>query len=403
MNNQNSRFAAADRTRNVRYAIREIVAIADKLRSEGREIINLNIGDPIKYDFETPPHLVEAMAQALRRGATNYGPSHGIDEAVAAITCEAGRKGIRNINQVCVTTGAGEGIELALTALVNPGENILTPTPGYPLYTAVLSKLGAEANPYYLDEDNGWQPDAADMEAKVNEKTRAIVIINPNNPTGSIADVETLTQVVEVAKKHNLIIFADEIYDKILFSGETHTSIASIAGDHPCITFNGLSKSYVGPGLRIGWAILSGDPDQIGDFTDAFMKMARARLCPNTPMQYAVKPALEGDQSHLTEMMAKVQKRRDMVVSRINAMDGFRCVQPKGAFYVFPTIADRESDWDFVTGLLQETGVVTVPGSGFGEKPGTKHLRIVLLAPEEVLDQAMTKFESFVASRRRTL
>jgi alanine-synthesizing transaminase len=401
MNNAFKNFAAADRTRNIRYAIREIVVLADKLRAEGREVLNLNIGDPIKYDFETPPHLVDAVSRALVDGATGYGPSHGVDEAVEAITKEATRKGIPHINQVCVTTGAGEGIELALAALVNPGENVLTPSPGYPLYTAVLAKLNAEANPYYLDEDNGWQPDVADMEAKVNDKTRAIVVINPNNPTGSIADENTLKQIVEVARKHNLIIFADEIYDKILFPGETHKPLSSIAQDHPVITFNGLSKSYLGPGLRVGWAIISGDPDKCADFKDAFMKLARARLCPNTPIQWAVKPALEGDQSHLGEMIAKVTARRDLVVSRINAMDGFRCVEPKGAFYVFPTIEDKESDWDFVTSLLQETGIVTVPGSGFGEKPGTKHLRIVLLPQEETLMKAMDLFESFVEKRRR--
>ncbi|MCP4604820.1 MAG: aminotransferase class I/II-fold pyridoxal phosphate-dependent enzyme [Proteobacteria bacterium] len=396
---QNS-IVAAERTRNVKYAIRDIVVLADKVKSKGRDVLYLNIGDPIKYDFSTPGHIVDAIHKGMLEGDTGYGPSQGVEEAVEAIEREAARLGIEHVNQICVTTGASEGIELALTALVNPGENVLLPSPGYPLYSAVMSKLDGKVNPYFLDEDNGWQPDVADMEAKVNDKTRAVVVINPNNPTGSIADKNTLKEIVELAKRHNLVILADEIYDKILFDGVSHTSLGAVAGEHPCVTFNGLSKSYIGPGLRTGWAIVSGDPEMTADFTDAFMKMARARLCSNTPMQWGVRPALEGDQSHLADMIRRLKVRTDLVVSRINAIEGFRCIEPKGAFYVFPTIQDKDSDWDFVTALLEQTGVVTVPGSGFGQRPGTKHLRIVLLPPEEILSRAMDHLEDFVKSRR---
>ncbi|MDJ0765952.1 MAG: aminotransferase class I/II-fold pyridoxal phosphate-dependent enzyme [Myxococcota bacterium] len=401
MEARNSAIVAAERTRGVKYAIRDIVMMADALKKQGREVVHLNIGDPITYDFATPPHIIDAIYQELLNGNTGYSPSHGIAAAVQAIGQEAERKGIVNISQICVTHGASEGIELALTALVNPGENVLMPTPGYPLYTAVLSKIGAIANPYYLDEGNEWQPDVADIANKVNDKTRAIVVINPNNPTGSIADEATLGQIVELARQHGLLIFADEIYDKILLEGKPPTPLAKIAQDHPCITFNGLSKSYIGPGLRMGWAIITGDPKAHADFTDAFMKMARARLCPTTPMQGAISAALQGDQSHLADMSARLKTRRDLVVSRINAMDGFQCVVPKGAFYVFPTIQDAASDWDFAVDLLEETGVVTVPGTGFGQRPGTKHLRIVLLPPEDVLNQAMDKLAAFVDKRRR--
>ncbi len=391
----NRPIVAAQRTRNVKYAIRDIVVLADEIKQQGREVLHLNIGDPIKFDFATPDHLIEAIHQGMLEGDTGYGPSHGRAEAVAAITAEAKRKGFEQINQVCVTTGASEGIELALTALVNPGENVLLPTPGYPLYSAVLSKLQAEANPYYLDEANGWQPDVADIEAKINDKTRALVVINPNNPTGSLSSRETLQQIVELARQHNLVIFADEIYDKILFDGATHVPLATLAQDHPCITFNGLSKSYLGPGLRCGWSILTGDKEHCADFTDAFMKMARARLCSNSPTQWAIKPALEGDQSHLEDMINRLTVRRDLVVDRLNAMPGFSCVKPTGAFYVFPTIAANASDWDFGLGLLREHGVVTVPGTGFGQREGTKHLRIVLLPPEPILEKAMDLIEKF--------
>lgn len=392
-------ISAADRTRNVKYAIRDLVVLAEQVKRKGREMLYLNIGDPIKFDFRTPPHLIEAVHRGMLAGQTGYGPSHGIEEALAAIESEARERGISHINQICVTTGASEGIELALTSLVNPGENVLLPTPGYPLYSSVLTKLGAKSNPYYLDEENEWQPDVADIEAKIDDKTRAIVVINPNNPTGSIAGEKTLRELVAVARKHNLLIFADEIYDKILLADLKHLPLASLAQDHPCITFNGLSKSYLSPGLRIGWAIISGDVERNKDFVDAFMKMARARLCPNTPMQWAIKAALTGDHAHLGDMIERLKKRTDLVVSRLNGIDGFHCVPPKGAFYVFPTITDAKSDWDFVVELLEKTGVVTVPGSGFGQRPGTKHMRIVTLPPEEILSKAMDCIEEFAGSR----
>jgi alanine-synthesizing transaminase len=386
----------AERTRNVRYAIREIFALAQELKRRGREVIHLNIGDPIKEDFSTPPHMIEAIHRGMLEGDTGYSPSEGIASALGAIQRRAERKHIGDIRQICVTSGAGEGIELALTALVNPGENVLVPSPGYPLYLAVLGKLGGVANPYFLDERREWQPDVADMEAKVDRKTRAVVVINPNNPTGSIAGEDTLGQVVELARRHNLLILADEIYDEILFAGQRHTSLASLAGGHPCVTFNGLSKSYLAPGLRTGWSILSGNEEQMDDYTDAFMKLARARLCPNTPMQWCVQPALEGDQSHLDDMMSRITSRTELVLDRLREIPGFHCVPPKGAFYVFPSIDCRGSDWDFATGLLEETGVVTVPGSGFGQRPGTKHIRIVTLPPEETLSKAMDLIDGYV-------
>lgn len=393
---QNKRIIAAHRTRNITYAIRDIIVLAKQVEKQGREMLYLNIGDPMAYDFKTPPHIIEAIHQGMIQGDTGYAPTEGIPRAIRAIEHLEKQKGIGPISQICVTTGASEGIELALTALVNPGENVLLPTPGYPLYTAVLSKIEAEMNPYFLDEDNGWQPDLADIEAKVNDKTRAIVIINPNNPTGSLTNETTLRGIVEIARKHNLVIFADEIYDKILFNGDKHISIAALADDHPCVTFSGLAKSYLGPGLRLGWAVFSGDPDRTSDFTEAFMKMARARLCSSTPTQWAIPAALEGDQSHLTDMVARLEKRAELVVSRLNAIDGFHCVRPTGAFYAFPSIRCAGSDRDFVLNLLQETGVVTVPGSGFGQKPGTKHIRIVFLPPEETLEKAMDLIEKFV-------
>ncbi len=388
------KIVAADRTRGIRYAIRDISVLAKSVERQGKEMCYLNIGDPMAFDFRTPPHIIEAIHAGMLEGDTGYAPTEGIPRAVDAIERQEQQKGIHNISQICVTTGASEGIELALTALVNPGENVLLPSPGYPLYPAVLAKIGGVMNPYYLDEANGWQPDTADIEAKVNDKTRAIVIINPNNPTGSLTTEKTLREIVEIAKIHNLVIFADEIYDKILFNGDKHVSVAALAGDHPCVTFSGLAKSYLGPGLRLGWAVISGDADRVADFSEGFMKMARARLCSSTPTQWAIPAALDGDQSHLISMVARLEKRAELVMSRLNTIKGFRCVKPMGAFYAFPSI--DFPDTAFVTRLIQETGVVTVPGSGFGQRPGTNHLRIVFLPPEACLEKAMDLIEKFV-------
>ena len=395
MSAHENKILAADRTRNIKYAIRDISVLAHQVARQGAEMRYLNIGDPMAFDFRTPPHIVDAIHRGMLEGDTGYAPTEGIPIAIDAIRRQEQHKGIDNICQICVTTGASEGIELALTALINPGEKVLLPSPGYPLYPAVLAKIGGIPNPYYLDEDAGWQPDTADIEAKIDDKTRAVVIINPNNPTGSLASDETLEEIVEIAKRHNLVIFADEIYDKILFNGEKHTSIASLSGDHPCVTFSGLAKSYLGPGLRLGWAVISGDSDRVSDFSEGFMKMARARLCSSTPTQWAIPAALDGDQSHLTSMISRLEKRADLVTARLNAIDGFRCVRPRGAFYAFPSIDFPGTDTAFVTRLIQETGVVTVPGSGFGQRPDTKHLRIVFLPPESCLEEALDRIENF--------
>ena len=248
----------AKRTEEIRYAVRDVVVLANQVAKTGKTMLYLNIGDPNIYDFTVPPFVVESVRQAFLNNRCSYSPSSGISEAVEAIRRETGRKGIRDVRDIFVTTGASEAIEICLTALVNPGENVLTPAPGYPLYTAIMAKLEAVENPYLLDEENGWQPDLADIERKINDKTRAIVLINPNNPTGALYTPEALQKVIELARLHNLVIFADEIYDKLLMEGKTHTSIASLATDVPFVTFNGLSKSYIGPGLRIGWGIVSG-------------------------------------------------------------------------------------------------------------------------------------------------
>lgn len=384
----------AKRTNGIAYAIRDIVVLADEIAKSGKKMLYLNIGDPNPYGHRTPQHIIDAVYKAMMENHNGYSPSSGIKIAIDAIQEDARRKGIKNILDTFITTGASEAIEICLTALLNPGENVLIPEPGYPLYSAIQSKLELVANPYYLDESNGWQPDIDDIKRKINEKTRAIVLINPNNPTGSVFTLDILNEIVDLALRHNLIVFADEIYDKLLFDNIPHTAIAALSEDLPCITFSGLSKNYIAPGFRIGWGIVSGPQKILTDYIEAINKILRARLCANHPIQYAIPVALLGDQSHLVELNEKLRRRRNLVIEKISKIDGINLVEPHGAFYAFPSI-DVQDDNHFAKELMKETGVVVVPGSGFGQKPGTHHFRIVILPSEEILSEAFDLIGEF--------
>jgi alanine-synthesizing transaminase len=376
---QSRRIEPAARTAGIRYAVRDVVLLAEEAARAGREMLYLNIGDPNLFGFAPPEHIVEATCEAMKANRNGYAPSSGIPAALQAVNREARRKGIQAICHTYITSGASEAIELALAALVNPGENVLTPSPGYPLYTAILAKLGAENRPYYLDEENAWQPDVADIASKIDGRTRAVVVINPNNPTGSVASRETLEALVDV--------------DKLVLEGEDHVSTASISDEAKVITFNGLSKAYVVPGFRIGWGIVSGPLEELNDYCEAIRKMERARLSANHPEQYAITPALEATQDHIEEMIVHLLRRRDITVQRLNAIDGISCVEPRGAFYAFPRLDLGISDEEFCGRVIRETGVVIVPGSGFGQRPGTQHFRVVFLPPEEVLEKAFDRIE----------
>jgi len=387
----------AKRTNAIEYAVRDVVVVAKQAAAAGKELLYLNIGDPNQFDFMTPLHMVEAVSQAMLANNNGYSPSDGIPDAVEAIRRQAQRNGIAEPRHVFVTTGASEAIEIALTALAEPGDNVLTPSPGYPLYTAVLAKLNVQNNPYYLDEENGWQPDVDDIAKKIDDRTRAIVIINPNNPTGSVASKETLTRLCELAIERNIVVFADEIYDKLLLGDARHHSIGALSDDLCCMTFNGLSKSYLVPGFRIGWGIASGPQKQLAGYIEAMQKITRARLCASHPMQYAIVPALEGPQDHLDDVRARLTRRRDLTVEQLNAIPGISCVPPQGAFYAFPRLALGVADKVFNEGLIREHGVVCVHGSGFGQKPGTEHIRVVFLPPEEILARAYRAIGEYAA------
>jgi len=396
---QSREVAAAQRLDNVRYAIRDLAAVADQVTRQGHKVLPLNVGDPIAFDFQTPRHLIEAVYKAMRDGKNGYAPSPGITEALDAIRAEATRKGISTVQDAFVTTGVSETVDICLTALLNPGENLLTPSPDYPLYSAVLAKLGIQLNTYDLNEDDGWQPDLVDIQRKINSRTRGIVLINPNNPTGSVCSRRMLEQLAELARRNNLVIFADEIYDKLILDDDQHISIASVAPDLPIVTFGGLSKNYLAPGWRVGWGIVSGEAAAVKPYVEGIHRLLRSRLCANHPEQYAIKPALEGSQDHLVEVCNKLRSRRDLTVKWANSTPRLSCVPPRGAFYAFPRLEIPEGDDVFVKELCLQKHVLVVHGSGFGQKPGTKHFRIVFLPDEQTLAKAYKSISEFIAAR----
>ncbi|HZW95523.1 MAG TPA: aminotransferase class I/II-fold pyridoxal phosphate-dependent enzyme [Candidatus Eremiobacteraceae bacterium] len=395
----------AKRLDNVRYAIRDLACVADEVIKQGHTVLPLNVGDPLNFDFQTPPHIIEAAYKAMRDGKNGYAPSPGIPEALEAIRGEAARKSITTVRDVFVTAGVSETVDLCISALVNPGEDILTPKPDYPLYSAVLCKLGIALNAYDLNEDDAWQPELADIEGKLTPRTRAIVLINPNNPTGSLCSRQMLEQIADLARRHNLVVFSDEIYDKLILDFDSqgnatpHIAFAAVAPDVPCITFGGMSKNYLVPGWRIGWGIVSGDAIALKPYIEGIHRLLRARLCANHPEQYAIKPALEGPQHHLIEVQRKLRSRRDLTQKWCESTPRISCVAPRGAFYAFPRIDIPESDEVFVKELIRQKHVMVVHGSGFGQKPGTQHFRIVFLPDEKTLAEAYSGIADFIQGR----
>lgn len=389
----------ASRLDNVRYAIRDLACIADEVAKKGHTILPLNIGDPLNFDFATPPHLIEAVYKAMKDGKNGYAPSPGIKPALDAIRAEAARKGITTVQDTFITSGVSETVDLCLTALLNPGDNLLTPSPDYPLYSAILAKLGIELNPYSLNEDDGWQPDLIDVHKKITPRTRGIVLINPNNPTGAVCSRRMLEAIAELARRNNLAIFADEIYDKLILDDDPCLSIAAIAPDVPVITFGGLSKNYLAPGWRVGWGIASGDAAALKPYIEGIHRLLRSRLCANHPEQYAIPAALDGPQDHLIDVTKKLRARRDLTVKWSNSTPRVSCVSPRGAFYAFPRLDIPEGDDVFVKELLLKKHVLVVHGSGFGQKPGTHHFRIVFLPDEPTLTTAYAGIADFIKTR----
>ena len=377
-----SSIPVADRIGGFTYAIRNIVVEAKRVEASGRKVRYLNIGDPIPFGFETPPHMIEAVTRALREGHNGYAPSVGIAAAREAVAAECTQRGMPvSPDRVVITSGTSEGIELALTAMAQSGDEVLVPTPTYPLYTAVLAKIGARAVFYRTDPDRGWQPDVEHVASLVTPATRALVVIDPNNPTGATYPAATRRALLDIADTNNIPLLADEVYADLAFDGPV-PAFASQNLQAPVITFSSLSKAYLAPGWRSGWMAVGGD-GRLDEVFAAIRKLADGRLCSTGPMEYALVAALTGDRSHQAAFRAALRERATLSHERLNAIPGISSVMPSAAFYAMPRVALPKgvTDEEYVLALLRTTGVLCVYGSGFGTDPADGFFRVVFLAP----------------------
>ncbi len=381
-----SSIRSSARVRSFTYAIRNIVGEAKKVEAAGRPVRYLNIGDPIPFGFRTPPHLVEAVSKALRDGHNGYTASAGIASARDAVAAEYASRGMPvSPDRVILTSGTSEGIELALGALADAGDEVLVPTPTYPLYTAVLAKIGARAVYYRTDPARGWLPDLDDVKRLVSAATRALVLIDPNNPTGAVYPEPMRRALIDLATRAGIPILADEVYSDLAFNGRAPL-LGSLDPDAPIISFSSLSKAYLAPGWRAGWLVV-GRSDKLDDVLGAIKKLADGRLCSPGPMQFGIEAALTGDRSHQKEFVRELTLRADLTTRRLAAMPGMSVVAPQAAFYAMPQIAlpKGKTDEDFVLALLRATGILCVYGSGFGLPADQGFFRIVFLAsPDEL-------------------
>jgi alanine-synthesizing transaminase len=387
----------SDRTAGVEYAIRDIISHARQYEATGKQIIYLNIGDPVKYGFNTPDHIKQALIDAVKNDENYYTESEGLPELRRAIVHKEKEKGLSiEENDVLITNGVSEGLDMTMASVVDPNTEVLMPGPYYPPYASYVKFYGGKPIEFKLHEDG--RPDLEDLRSKTSSRSRALCIISPNNPTGEVFDRKSLQQLIDVAAENDLYVICDEIYDKIVFDSQ-FTGIGNVAKEAPLILLNGFSKAYLMTGWRCGYICINSASEKLTPFRKNVPKLARVRISTNLPVQKAAVQALCGPQDHITDMVIKLKRRRDYVVKRLNGIDGVTCKIPRGAFYVFPKIR-LNSRWDddlqFVLQLLNSTGVLTVHGSGFGSEFGGGHFRLVYLANEQLLESAMDKLEHFV-------
>lgn len=398
-------FSKSSKLDNVLYDVRgPVVDEAARMEEQGMSILKLNIGNPAPFGFRAPDEVILDMRNAVV-DSQGYSNSKGIVSARKAIMQYAQIKGIPNVSMDGIYTGNGasELIQLSMHALLNAGDEILIPSPDYPLWTACANLAGGKAVHYICDEQSDWYPDLADIESKITPKTKAIVIINPNNPTGALYSKELLERIVQIAREHELIIFSDEIYDRLVMDGEKHISTASLAPDLFCVTFSGLSKSHMICGFRVGWMILSGNKKVARDYIDGINMLSNMRLCSNVPGQSIIQTALGGYQS-VNEYIVpggRIYEQREFIYNALNSIPGISAVKPKAAFYIFPKIDLKKinitNDTQFALDLLRSKRILIVPGSGFNwQQPD--HFRVVYLPRVEVLKEATRKMGDFFAT-----
>jgi alanine-synthesizing transaminase len=393
---------------NVCYDIRgPVLAAAKKMEEEGHRVIKLNIGNPLPFGFEAPEEIVVDVIRNMR-DASGYTDSLGLFAPRKSIMHYCQEKGIQGVTveDIFLGNGVSELIVMAMQGLLNNGDQVLVPMPDYPLWTAAVSLSGGVPVHYLCDEANEWYPDLNDIRSKVTSNTKAIVVINPNNPTGALYPKEILEGILQIAREHGLIVFADEIYDKVLFDGNQHISLASLADDVLCITMNGLSKNYRACGYRAGWMVVSGDKRHAKDYIEGLNMLASMRLCANVPGQMAIQTALGGYQSinDLISPNGRLTRQRDLAWKMLTEIPGVTCVKPKGAMYLFPKLDPEmypiKDDEQFMLELLKEEKVLLVQGSGFNW-PHPDHFRVVFLPHENDLAEAIGRIARFLEQYRR--
>ena len=403
------KFNKSSKLDHVLYDVRgPVVEEAARMEDEGTQVLKLNIGNPAPFGFRAPDEVIYDMRRQLTE-CEGYSDSKGLFSARKAIMQYAQLKNIPNVTMDGIYTGNGvsELINLSLSALLNSGDEVLIPSPDYPLWTACVTLAGGTAVHYLCDEQSEWYPDIADIRSKITSRTKAIVIINPNNPTGALYPKEVLQQIVQVAREHQLMIFSDEIYDRLVMDGLEHISIASLAPDLFCVTFSGLSKSHMIAGYRVGWMILSGNKRIARDYIQGINMLANMRLCSNVPAQSIVQTALGGYQSVKNYIVpgGRIYEQREYVYKALNDIPGISAVKPKAAFYIFPKIDVKKfgivDDVQFALDLLREKKILLINGRGFNwSEPD--HFRVVYLPRVEVLEDAMEKLADFLAGYRQT-
>lgn len=399
------KIPVSSRASSIEYAIRDVVVPATELERQGHEIIKLNIGDPIAYPgLPTPPHMVDAYAQALKDGRNGYSPSYGLPELRKAIAEDEQRKGWpATEDDVYVCHGVTEALQLIFAAVLEEGSQVLAPGPHYPPYMAYPQMYGAETVEYVLKSDDGWHLDFDDIEEKMNDRVRLLVLINPNNPCGTVCGADDADRLLAIARNYpDCIVVADEIYDGLDFTGH-HVSIASRSQDVPVISLNGVSKVYYAPGWRIGYMALHDPSERMSLVRDGLERLLRSRLCASTPAQLGYLAGLNSDRSWMQEYSTRVLKQRDYCVERIESIEGLEVEQPGGAFYMFIRLTDEKwmnDDKQFVLDLLHEEHVLVVHGSGFSPELGKGHVRLVYLANQEILSEAFDRIERFLMRHR---
>jgi alanine-synthesizing transaminase len=398
----------ASRLADVRYDIRgPVLRRARELEAAGHEIIKLNIGNPAPFGLFTPDAVLSQVTEAIG-GSQGYSDARGITPAREAVARYFARLGVTGVtpDDVYLGNGVSELIVMTLQALLNPGDEVLVPSPDYPLWTGAVSLCGGRAVHYRCAEDLGWNPDVEHVESLVTERTRALVIINPNNPTGAVYSRETLEQLLEVARRHNLLVLADEIYDQILYDGAVHHAAASVAPDIPVLSLGGLSKTYRLAGFRAGWLAFCGPREPMAEYLEGFELLANMRMCPNVPAQHAIPAALDGgiDIGPLLAPGGRLREQRDRAWELLTAIDGVDCYRPAGALYLFPRL-DPEAhkivdDQRMCIDLLEQQHVLLTHGTGFN-LPSSDHIRLVFLAPVETLTEAIGRLGEFLGTYRQ--